>query len=501
MNWKDFINLRDDSDNVLETLTDSQIIENYGVYSNSINSNYKCTCFIAKDKTTKFLIVTKGEYLNRFDGETIKIDSGYIKKCPLTVSNSIIIRESFSFTNPVSVSNNKISIGLGDRLGAASAGHLRLIKGKNVFPVLAQQSIRELNLTGRTYEDVLSAAVWAVLQEGYKDGFGADGDHLKTSDEVNMALNCGFTMITLDCSEYINDDPAELLSTRIGSAYSNQKYWEGKYLGKTFSIGTTDISINENELADTVKIYSAAIDFAENIYNNIIKTHNFSVDFEISIDETLTPTNVKAHYIVASEFYDRGVIIRNMAPRFCGEFQKGIDYRGDVDQFREELIVHDVIAKHFGYRLRIHSGSDKFSVFPIIGQVTKGSFHVKTAGTNWLEALRVIAIEDAELFRDMYRHSIKRLDDAKMFYHIFTEKSMVPNDEKYPDNQLVNLLDEEESRQALHITYGYLLGDKDVNDRYLYRDRFFGILHKYESTYYKCLKYHISRHLDMLGIQ
>ena len=138
-------------------------------------------------------------------------------------------------------------------------------------------------------------------------------------------------------------------------------------------------------------------------------------------------------------------------------------------------------------------------MFPIIGRVTERNFHIKTAGTNWLEAMRVIALKDAELFREMYRYSVRRLNDAKKYYHIYTEKDMVPDENRYSDDQLENLLIADESRQALHVTYGYLLGDKDENDRYLFRDRFFAVLHKYENTYYKCLEKHIGHHLEMLG--
>ncbi len=99
--------------------------------------------------------------------------------------------------------------------GFSFTRHLRLIKGLDIFPVLAQQSIRELNLTGRTYEDVLDATSVAVFQEGYTAGFGADGDHLKTPVEVQMALDKGFTMITLGCSEYIHNQVTSLPAEEI----------------------------------------------------------------------------------------------------------------------------------------------------------------------------------------------------------------------------------------------------------------------------------------------
>ena len=110
--------------------------------------------------------------------------------------------------SPVVHKGKKVTIGLGDRLGLASPGHIRTVTDLDVFPVLAQQSIRELNLTGRTYDDVISAAAWAVFQQGYKKGYGADGDHLKTAEEVKMALDIGMTMITLDCSDHIDYDAA-----------------------------------------------------------------------------------------------------------------------------------------------------------------------------------------------------------------------------------------------------------------------------------------------------
>ena len=117
----------------------------------------------------------------------------------------------FPFTAPASHSGTRpFTLGLGDRLGLASPGHIRAVRGRNVFPVLAQQSIRELKLTGRTYEEVLAAAAFAVFQEDWRGGYGADGDHLKTAEEIRYALNCGFTMITLDCSEQIDQDVQEL---------------------------------------------------------------------------------------------------------------------------------------------------------------------------------------------------------------------------------------------------------------------------------------------------
>lgn len=506
MRWQEFIlneNIIFIADNELK---DNRLMNNYGVYGESVYVTDECRCFMARDDNGKFLIVTGGNSYDKFEGVEIEVFGDKVKKCPLSIYNSSIIRSIFPFASPVSAGGNKASIGLGDRLGLASPGHVRLIKNRNVFPVLAQQSIRELNLTGRTFNDVLSAAVWAVFQEGYKDGYGADGDHLKTADEVNMALDCGFTMVTLDCSEHIDNSIDVLGIDEISTLYNGiekkkTEYWENRYCDKVFSI-STDISlaISLTDLMPVVLTYGKALEFAEKIYSDILKDYERDIDFEISIDETLTPTSATAHYIIASELTQRGVKIKNMAPRFCGEFQKGIDYRGSAGLFEKEFKVHCAIAEKFGYRISVHSGSDKFSIFQTVGVQTKGNFHVKTAGTNWLEALRVIAIENPALFRVMYKHAFKRLPDAKKFYHIFTEPDLVPVIDNYREGEFAALLDIEESRQALHITYGYLLCDKSETGRYIFREEFFSTLHKCESTYYEFLRKHIGRHLEYLGI-
>ncbi len=91
-----------------------------------------------------------------------------------------------------------------------------------------------------------------------------------------------------------------------------------------------------------------------------------------------------------------------LAPRFVGDFEKGIDYKGDLKAFESCLAEHVQIAKDYGpYKISVHSGSDKFSIYPIVGRVTGGQFHLKTAGTSYLEALRVVARFEPALMRDI----------------------------------------------------------------------------------------------------
>src|SRR4029078_7497460 len=106
------------------------------------------------------------------------------------------------------------------------------------------------------------------------------------------------------------------------------------------------------------------------------------------------------HYIVAHRCLSRGMKLVSLAPRFIGDFEKGVDYKGDLPQLERSLADHAAIADALGpYKLSLHSGSDKLSIYPAFARLTRGRFHVKTAGTSYLEALRVAARHDQKLFR------------------------------------------------------------------------------------------------------
>lgn len=476
------------------------------IYPDSINKKDDSVLFLAKKMSTKFLIILgKSILFDKFEGELILGNHG--KVCPLNHINSQYLREYFPFTSPVSHKRHPVTVGLGDRLGLASPGHLRLTKKYKFFPILAQQSIRELNLTGRTYKDVLDSVSWAVFQEGYRNGFGADGDHLKTEEEVQMALDCGFTMITLDCSDHINNSIYEMTKSQIEEQYlliaeATRKDLEQKYMNKMFAVNENfKIFFNDIDFKKIVLVYLDTIEYTAHIYQKFLSPLNDRIDFEMSIDETLFATSIEAHYFVASELIDRGVKITSLAPKFYGEFQKGINYIGDKKQFEEEFALHFFISEHFGYKLSIHSGSDKFSVFPIVGRITKEYFHLKTAGTNWLEAIRVIAQKDPLLFRQIYDFGAKHLEDAKKYYHIKTDVGDIISLEKISDISLPNLLNDDNVRQILHITYGLILQAEGEDDQYLFKDKIFSLLNTFEQEYYQGLYGHIGKHLEKLNVE
>lgn len=465
----------------------------FDVYERSIHKaeGSGVEVFMAKDAAGDFLVVAGKDH--GFKGE--RLADGKIR-VPLSHENAEVLRALFPFTAPGRVLRKERSFGLGDRLGIATPGHIKLFERYDAYPVFAQQSIRELNLTNRTYEDVLDAVSFAVFREDFQKGWGADGDHLKTVKDVEYALSLGFTMITLDCSDHI----------KTGVSGANvppppEKY-KGKYLGKQFDIGEGIVlSFTGAELGAIAAIYGEAIGFAADMYGRFLKDGKYGADFEISIDETSTPTTPLQHYFVARELIDAGVSFATMAPRFCGEFQKGIDYIGDLAQFEKEIKVHAAIARHFKYKLSIHSGSDKFSVFPAIGRESRGVFHIKTAGTNWLEAVRVIAQADPALYREVHQYALSAFDEARKYYHVTTDLSKIPSLASLSDAELPGLFENNDCRQLIHITYGLILNKKNSEGSFAFRDRLYKIWRQEEDTYARALERHIGRHLDLLNVK
>lgn len=452
--------------------------------------------FICREGNKKYLgIHGTDENTEKFCGEISHITGDSIKLCELSEKNAQALRALFPFTRPVRNPGRDISIGLGDRLGLATPGHIRLIKEYDIFPVFAQQSIRELNLTGRTFEGVLAAASFAVFQEGYEAGFGADGDHLKTREEVRYALESGFTMITLDCSEHIRNIEGSLVDKYNAVGKEKRERLEKRYPGKKFMLKSgLSIGFDSEALMNAAVTYLGAIDHIEDIFRNVIGKINPDVDFEISIDETVRTTSPQDHYFVAGELTERGVGFTGLAPKFCGEFQKGIDYIGNIGDFRKEFREHAMIADEFGYRISVHSGSDKLSVYPYISEYTGKRFHVKTAGTNWLEAVRTVAVYDPVLYRDMHRHALRNICEAKKYYHISANTDMIPDVGTLKDSELPGLMDANDSRQLLHITYGLILRDQCL------KNRIYGLLFSREDEYCAMLIKHIGRHISALGL-
>jgi hypothetical protein len=393
------------------------------------------------------------------------------------------------------------SVGFGDRTGLASPGHLRSLGRSGFFPVLAQQSVREMTRTQRSADDVMDAAVFGVLQAGWTAGFGADADHLKTAEDIERCARAGFVMFTLDAADCIEEKAAGLSDADLDAAFRKALAevpgaadWPRRYEGRVFRPARgLSLKLEGRAFREAVVKYARAIARWAELEKAARKaTRGRDCEIEVSGDETSVPTTLEEHFFIVHELQERGVRLDSLAPRFIGDFEKGVDYIGDLAAFSRSLDRHALLARTLGgYKISVHSGSDKFSLYPAVARATRGRFHLKTAGTSWLEALRAVARRDVPLFRELVDLSRERFAQDSASYFISGRPEHVPAPKDLKDADLErHYLDGNAGRQVLHVTYGSVLGR--------FRDRILDLLAREEETYFQCLDAHLGRHVKGL---
>ncbi|MCC7517721.1 MAG: hypothetical protein IT578_00895 [Verrucomicrobiae bacterium] len=450
--------------------------------------------------------------LAAFEGERVELGGGRsVGVFPLSAGNAAALRARFAWLSP-RVYDLAPTFGCGDRLGLATPGHLRAARACGVNVLVAQQSIREMARTGRTAQDVMDDAMWGVFQEGYTEGFGADADHLKTFQDIETTAAAGFTMFTLDPSEYVDrtaDAASEaVLDAKLAESDSAElpvptADLMARYAERSFAVeGLDRLEPTAIEIKRAIVKYGRAIAHTERLARHVAHVlGSRPYDLEMSVDETDNPTTLVEHFFVGSELKRRGIAVQSLALRFVGEFQKGVDYVGDLSVFEKSFKDLFAVARHCGpYKMSIHSGSDKFSIFPIIGRIAGDLVHEKTAGTSYLEALRVAARVDAKLFREIWAFALERFPTDRATYHVVEKLTTLPDLKAFPDAKLESLFDNNDGRQLLHVTFGSVLNEKDASGALRFKDRFFKMLKEHEDTYAQVLEAHFVRHMESLGM-
>ncbi|MEZ6125469.1 MAG: tagaturonate epimerase family protein [Planctomycetaceae bacterium] len=407
------------------------------------------------------------------------------------------------------------SFGFGDRIGLATPGHVESMKraGAGIQPIFPQQSIREMFRTQRTAAHVMKDALNGAAAAGWTGKIGADADHLKTPADVDVTAAVGFTFFTIDPSDDVDqaaDDYSEAIVREKFSAVRDVAPWYDGYVGRSIGLSTgTQIQLSEEACMRAAVKYGRAIARAQAMSNHIRSVHEANgrdYEIELSVDETEQPTTLAEHYIIADQCLQSGMKLVSLAPRFIGDLEKGVDYKGDTAALEVSLGEHAAIARLLGgYKLSLHSGSDKLSMYSILAKQTGGCFHVKTAGTSYLEALRVVARHDESLFREIIDFGRSRYDVDKATYHVSATLASAPepasvSDVRQLEREYLELWSEvpegigftRPGRQILHCTFGSTLTHPKLGPAVR------SVLETHPDTYTEVLADHFERHLKAL---
>ena len=316
----------------------------------------------------------------------------------------------------------KYSFGIGDRFSHEGQAQLAaLIEGAGKYPFefvpVWNKSNREHQIIGTEPMDTRREADEAVKAMGYNKPYFVDADHINMNNVDRFIEASDF--FTIDVADYIGR-PADNDSIK---AFVNNNL---KYSGKLQIPGIdTPFAVDAALLETLAGKYLFAAQEAGRIYRHIADkkgADNFVT--EVSMDEVDAPQTPIEIFFILSALAQEKIPAQTIAPKFTGRFNKGVEYVGDTAQFekefREDLLVIDYAVKEFnlpqGLKLSIHSGSDKFSIYPIMGrlirQYDKG-IHIKTAGTTWLEENIGLALADAQALELAKKIAISALGRMK----------------------------------------------------------------------------------------
>jgi hypothetical protein len=329
------------------------------------------------------------------------------------------------------------TLGIGDRFGHQGKAQLRALQkavahGVEVSPVW-NKSNREHNLIGTEPSSLRAEADEAVASLGWKAPYFVDADHinLKTVDRFLEASD----FFTIDVADSIGKEPDPAAVERLVAKHAGDPI---DYPGLS-----APILRGKEQITDAAAKFLAAMQEAGEVYRHIAARKpagSFAV--EVSTDEASAPQTPAELYLILAMLADEGVPVATIAPKFTGQFNKGVDYEGNIADFTREFEDDLIVLKHAGpalglpegLKLSVHSGSDKFSIYPVINRLVKkhgSGLHLKTAGTTWLEEIAAIAGSGEEgktLAAGIYADALARYEEVTAPYAtvLHIDKALLP---------------------------------------------------------------------------
>jgi tagaturonate epimerase len=408
----------------------------------------------------------------------------------------------------------KYSIGLGDRFGHQGGAQLKAImkaseKGVDITPVW-NKSNREHTTIGTQPGDVRIEADSVTKSAGFRKAYFVDADHINLDTVERFIESSDF--FTIDVASYIGKKAEEK---------EIAEFMEGveKYTGNLNIPGTRlSFKTTKSQITHVAEKYLFAAIKAWNIYRKIEKIKgkgNFIT--EVSMDEVPHPQTPVELFFILKMLASENIPLQTIAPKFSGRFNKGVDYVGDplkfAAEFESDLMVIDFAIKEFGLpenlKMSIHSGSDKFAIYPHIGSIIKKydkGIHLKTAGTTWLEEVIGLAVSGGEALhfvKEIYYKSLEKIEELCAPYadvidinvSLLPSKSVVSgwNSKKFADSLRHvpgNPDYDPNMRQLIHVAYKLAA---------MKMDEYYRLLESNEKTVSECVFENIyDRHICRL---
>ena len=390
----------------------------------------------------------------------------------------------------------KYSFGIGDRFAHEGAAQLKaLIEAEKKYGIdfvpVWNKSNREHQIVGTDPADTRIEADNAVRDLNYRKPYFVDADHININN-VDKFIDAS-DFFTIDVADYIGKPAAK---EDIDAFVTENTKYSGAFRIPGIAV---PFNVTLDTLRNIAEKYVYAVKEAGRIYRHIVsKKGSGAFITEISMDEVDTPQTPLELFFILSALAGEHIDVQTIAPKFCGRFNKGVEYVGDIDcfasEFEQDLLALDYAVREFGFsgnlKLSIHSGSDKFAIYPIVGKLIRKydkGIHIKTAGTTWLEEMIGLSMADnaaLDLVKEISINALDRIDELCAPYRtvIDIRRSELPDSEtirSWSGKQYSSALRHDKSsqeynpdfRQLIHVAYKLAAERRDVFFDALERNR------------------------------
>ncbi len=472
------------------------------IYPASITRVEDVTLFFSRNDREKYVGAIGWDKLDGFS-------AGEHEERPIILgapshANADAVRGMVDWTGPSALGRGA-SVGFGDMLGASGGGHIEAIQeiGNGIAPVLAQLSVRETMLVGRPAQEVLDAASWGVLQTGYRKGFAAEAVDLRDTTDLLTAIRGGYTIYSLNACESIPMLPADADIGWLAELYGELDFDLLETTGEEMAANYVDRPIT---LEDGVEIRFDGPGFVKTVVcvgpalMRIVQMARLLDEkgpdqrsTMVALHEMPAPTTLQEHYFLANELRRMGVQITGIAPSL--PFGQPLSPCGcSPEEIRQWASGHAAIAKRCGpYKLVVPSAGGKLRLLRVLSEVTGGKVHARLEGLGYLEAMRVVAAVNQDLFREIFAFAVESFSKGLKAFNVSAKPADLPPLASIDDTELFRLLDNVIARQILYATVGAVLTGQGGQR---FREPIYQTIHANEDVFCAFLRSVFLSHLE-----
>lgn len=328
--------------------------------------------------------------------KSVEIKKLHIYVMKLNANNAAIVRRYVKWSAPSACGVKGTSVGFSDWLGKADAAVADLFAKRQLKPVFVDFTSEDSQALQRNFLEAVDTVTWGVLEQGYKEGYGANAAGLKTEEDIVKALLYGYSMIGLDCSEKVNLSIEKLSDAEVNKRFGQfndafRAALHASYLNAEFKVGDDKITFTENQLHRIVLEYGEAIMHVQFIYNSYLKNTPWDIDFELSLSKPGKVLTPQEHYLLANELQRNNIKLSAVC----------FDALKDQQALTDNLKLHCEIADTFGYRLSFANADIALADPAAAMKYLKGKVYFKLNNILWMSAVKLMASLDSELYKKL----------------------------------------------------------------------------------------------------